>query len=187
MITIDFAALRSGQKTYAEIIRGVSYQDLFQITSEFFDTIQTSIAPATDADVTFVPNDPDARETEGVGWTLGHVVAHFTASLEESAALAAMLARGVTVEGRLRYETPWETIQTVQQVQSRLAESRRMSEAFLNAWPETPHLDVTVTRVPTFGPLNAIGAYLLGILHGQAHVEQVREIMRQAGQSPKHT
>jgi hypothetical protein len=91
-----------------------------------------------------------------------------------------MLARGVKVEGRLRYETPWESIQTVQQLHDRLAESQRMCNAFLAAWPDKPFLDVTVTRIPFLGQINAVQAYMLGIIHAQAHFEQLRDIVSQA-------
>jgi hypothetical protein len=55
-----------------------------------------------------------------------------------------------------------------------------MCRAFLDVWPDSPHLDLTITRIPHIGPMNAIGYYLLGILHGQSHLDQLREIMRQA-------
>jgi hypothetical protein len=141
------------------------------------------IASATDADVVFVPVDPQANDTFGkaedkdLAWTL-HVIVHATASSEEGAALSSPLARGLAVEGRSRYETPWETVTTVAQLHQRLEESRRMRLAFLETWPDEPHLDVIQTL--SFGQLNAVARFLAGLLHEDSHLEQLREIMRQA-------
>ena len=66
---------------------------------------------AIDADVTFEPDDPAADDTFAedpaeatLAWTLGHVIAHVTASAEEAAFLAAELARGILPHGRSRSE-----------------------------------------------------------------------------------
>lgn len=179
-MAFDFSAIRDGKMTYADLVNGISLQDLRQQTRELFDTISSIIAGATDATVTFVPNDPQAAEGDERGWTLGHVLVHLTASLEEGAATSATLARGVAVEQRLRYEVPWENVTTIKQVQDRLQESLRMCNAFLDTWPTQPDFSITVVRVPFFGPMNAIGAYMLGVFHGQMHLEQLQEIMRQS-------
>ncbi len=180
MLNFDFAALREGKTTYADMVKDLKYSDLRTQTAEFFSTIQSIIDGATDADVTFLPQDPETQEENGLGWPLSHILVHLTATMEEAASTAAMLARGVTVEGRLRYETPWQSIQTAAQLQARLKESQRMCNAFLDAWPDTPHMDVTVIRVPSFGPLNAISGYMLGLFHGQGHLNQLRNTMQQA-------
>lgn len=115
-----------------------------------------------------------------MAWTLGHVVVHATASSEEAAALAADLARGVEPIGRSRYEVDWQTVHTVAQLRQRFAESRRIRQAYLAAWPDAPHLDVTYTPIPSLGPMNATSRFMLGLLHDDSHLEQLREIMRQA-------
>jgi hypothetical protein len=183
MPTLDLAAFGAGKISYADLTGELNFSDLRALTDELYTTIHAIISSSTDADVSFVPHDLAAKDTNEQGWTLSHVIAHLTATAEESAVTAALLAKGVTPEGRLRYETPWETLQTAQQVLSRLQESQRMCNAYLDAWPDAPQLDVTLVRVPHFGPLNAIRMYVLGYLHGTSHIEQVREIMRQAGQS----
>src|ERR1035437_766786 len=106
------------------------------------------IKNAEDGDVAFVPDDPEANDTfasqaedVGLSWTLGHVVVHTTASSEESAALALVLARGLPVEGRSRSEVPWEQVRTLEFIRHRIEESRRMRLAMLAAWPDEPHLD----------------------------------------------
>ena len=182
MSNFDFTALHEGKATFADVVKDVKYSDLRTLTAEFFSTIQSTVAGATDADVTFLPQDPETREENGLGWPLSHIIVHLTATMEEAAAMGAMLARGVAVEGRLRYETPWESIQTAAQLQARLKESQRMCNAFLDAWPDAPHLDVTITPILTFGPMNAIARYMLGIFHGQMHFNQLHSAMEQAKQ-----
>jgi DinB superfamily len=182
MLTIDFAAIHAGKTTFSDQVSHVSYKDLRPYTDEAFEAVRSSISSATDAMVTFVPYDPQATEGDERGWTLAHVITHLTAVLEGAAASASVMARGVQIEGGLilHYETPWEEIQTMQRVQARLAESQRICHAYLDAWPEQPHLDIMVTRNPTFGPMNAIGRYAFAISHAYMHCEQLKEIVRQA-------
>ena len=181
----NLQAFLSGQISYADLMKDVQYRDLYTSTDELFQTMQTLIEGATDSTVTFVPRDEALQNPEEQGWTLAHVVNHFTASLEETASVAVTLARGISLESRLRYEVPWEETRTIQQVRDRMQESHRMCRAFLDAWPSTPNLDITVERIPHFGPLNAIRMYMLGILHGERHIGQVREIMKQAKEQGK--
>lgn len=180
MLKLDPAAVFSGKQSYAEAVRDVSYSDLYAYTDELYNEIEAIIADATDAAVSFVPRDPASKEGEERGWTLGHVIAHLTATNEGAAAGAAMMARGVVLEQRLRYEVDWETITSGEQVRERVRESHRMCRAFLDAWPRVAHLEVEATPIPQLGPMNAIGSYVLGFLHAQTHLEQLREIMRQA-------
>ncbi|MDQ2902602.1 MAG: DinB family protein [Chloroflexota bacterium] len=177
---LDMEAVFTGRASYADIIRDVKPSDLHAVTGELFDEIESIIAEATDVQVTFAPHDPVAREPGEQGWPISHAIAHLTASMESAAVGAAMMARGVSPKERLSYETPWETLQQADQVRARLKESRRMCEAFLNAWPDQPHLDVMATPIPPLGPMNAIGVYMLGIGHGQSHLPQLHEIMRQS-------
>jgi hypothetical protein len=182
MLNIDFAAIRAGKTTYADQISHISYKDLRPYTDAAFEAVRSSISSATDAVVTFVPHDSQSNEGDERGWTLAHVITHLTAVLEGAAATASVLARGVQIESglTLRYETPWEEIQTVQQIQTRLTESQRICNGYLDTWPEQPHLDLMVTRSPVFGPMNAIGTYAFAIGHAYMHCEQLKEIVRQA-------
>jgi len=111
---------------------------------------------------------------------LAHVVVHLTAGLEENAAQASTLARGAEITGRPRYETDWESVTTVEQVQQRLAESRRITFGFLETWPDAPHLDATYEH-PFFGELTALTYHLAGINHAKGHLAQLAEIRRQEG------
>lgn len=183
---LDFATAMRGDTTMGDLMRDTTHADLYTLTDEMIDTMLSITADAQDADVVFVPEDPKANDTFGAGgeenlaWTLGHVIVHATASSEESAALASQLARGIVVEGRSRYEMPWQTMQTAVQLRERLEESRRMRKAFLDAWPTEPHLDVTYEPIPRFGPLNCTARFGMGLGHDDAHLDQLREIMRQA-------
>jgi hypothetical protein len=183
---LDFSAVARGEQSLADLGRDLTLNDLRILTDDMIDTLLEIVADATDADVTFQPddpaaNDPGAPEDErNMGWTLAHVLVHTTAGSEESAAVASTLARGVLFEGRSRYETPWQEVRTLEQLHARLAESLRMRQSFLNTWPDEPNLELIVTPVPHFGPLNATARYLLGLLHEYSHLDQLREIMRQA-------
>jgi hypothetical protein len=185
-VPVDFAKLASGDLSFAAAGATVSLADLRALTNQHIDRILGLVADATDADVVFVPDDPEAMDAGAppkereLGWTLGHVVAHTTAGGEEGAATALTLARGAPVEGRPRYEIPWREITTIAQVRQRLEESRRMRLAMLAAWPDAPHLDTTVTPIERFGPMNAVARDLLGLMHENGHLPQIEEIMRQA-------
>lgn len=183
---LDFTGVKNRSRSFADLAAGLTKADLYQLTDEMIDTMQTIIADAVDADVVFVPEDPEANDTFGkpeeanLSWTLGHVIVHVTASSEEAAALALVLARGLPVEGRSRYETPWESVTTIAQIHQRLEESRRMRKAMLDAWPDAPHLDVTYDPFPGVSGINAIGRFILGLYHDNDHLGQLTEIMRQA-------
>lgn len=183
---LDFEPVRQGKQALADLARDLSHTDLHRLTDEMIDTVLAIIETATAADVVFVPEDPAANDTFGASkeanlpWSLGHVIVHATASSEEAAALSSVLARGIEIEGRSRYETDWRTVHSVAQVRERLEESRHMRHAFLDAWPSQPHLEVVYTGYAEHGPLNAIGRYLLGLMHEDSHLEQLREILRQA-------
>lgn len=181
---LDFTPIRNRTLSFAEFAKGMTKADLRKYTNEMIDAELDIIADATDADVVFVPIDQEADDQFGkpeeatLAWTLGHVVVHATASSEEAAAISSSLARGLLIEGRSRYETPWETVTTVAQLRQRLEESRRMRLAFLETWPDEPHLDVFQNL--RFGQFDAVSRFLMGLFHDDAHLEQLREILRQA-------
>jgi hypothetical protein len=145
------------------------------------------IAECNDADVTFQPVDPTANDPYAsnpdevhMAWTLAHVIVHITASAEESAALAAELARGVPTHGRSRYETPWQTVKSIAACLDRLEESRRMCLASLDMWPDAPHLDTLTESTPVRPAMNALGRFAMGLMHEDSHLSQILEIVRQA-------
>jgi hypothetical protein len=184
---LDFEAVRNYAITFAELVAGLTRGDLGDLTEEMVDAMLGLITGCVDADVTFVPVDPDAddpfattEEEIHLAWNLGHVIVHTTASAEESAALASELARGVENHGRSRYETSWQGVTTVDQCRQRLEESRRMRLASLAMWPEEPHLDNVYEPWPGAPRVDAIGRFVLGLMHDDSHLEHMAEIVRQA-------
>jgi hypothetical protein len=184
---LDFAAVKEKQVTFQELVGPLNKQDLVQLTNEMIDKMLSQIEACNDADVVFVPEDPQAEDTFAsnsadahLPWTLGHVIVHVTASSEESAALAAELARGVEMHGRSRYEVPWEQVTTIGQCRERLEESRRMRLASLQMWPDQPHDENTYVPWPKLGEINAVGRFVLGLRHDWDHLQQLDEIVRQA-------
>jgi hypothetical protein len=184
---LDFTPVRNKQITMAQLAENQTHADLRRLTNEMIDTQLALIADCVDADVTFVPLDPnaydDAAATDGevkLAWTLGHVIVHTTASSEEYAFIAAELARGVTWHGRSRYETNWQTVKTIEACRQRLEESRRMRLATLEVWPTEPHSDNTYQPTPDIEPINCLNRFIRGLSHDDSHLAQIKEIVRQA-------
>lgn len=176
--TFNFEAVRAGLTSFADMASKLNRADLISLTNEIFEALGKPLADQTADDlVLFVPADSSAEE--GAGWTIGHIVAHLTATWEETVAVASTMARGIKLEARLRYEVPWEELNTIARVKARLQESQRMCLAFLETWPDEPHLDITATPIPPLGPLNALAMCGLGIGHAQSHVAQIAETVRQ--------
>lgn len=185
---LDFTPIRKKQLTIDHLCRDLRQEDLRRLTDEMVDTMLGLIADCADVDVIFVPEDPDAEDTFATNpdevflpWTLGHVIVHTTASAEESAFLAAELARGVSYrEGRSRYEVPWRTVTTVEQCCQRLEESRRMRLASLDMWPDPPHLDNLFPSWRGNRHYNSVVRFVLGLMHDDSHLAQIAQIVSQA-------
>ncbi len=184
---LDFTPVRQKTKTLAELTAELSVMDLRDLTNQMIDAMLSQLADCADADVTFEPSDPTAHDTMvasnaevNLPWTLGHLIVHVTASSEESAFLAAEMARGVAPHGRSRYETPWETITTIAECRQRLEESRRMRLASLEMWPQLPHLEITTEYSWLAGPLDARARFAVGLYHDDSHLAQIDEVVQQA-------
>ena len=184
---LDFQAVRANKLSFDDLIAKLTKSDLAKYTNWMLDTILELIQECEDADVVFVPNDPNAydpyAENEAdidLAWTLGHVILHINASCEESASLAAELARGVVFHGRSRFEVPWESVTTVRECRFWLEESRRICLGSLEMWPYKPHLDNFYQTNPEAPRLNSIGRYVYGLSHADSHLKQIEEIVRQA-------
>jgi hypothetical protein len=184
---LSFQAVRDKEIAFAKLVADLTRDDLRDLTNEMIDTILGLIAECVDADVIFEPIDPEAHdpyaataEEVSLAWNLGHVVVHTTASAEEAAAIAAELARGVEHHGRSRYEVPWQEMKTIEGCRQRLEESRRMRLASLEMWPEEAHLENAYEVWSDRPMVNAIGQFVLGLMHEESHLEQTAEIVRQA-------
>ncbi len=184
---LDFNSVREKRMSFDELVGELTHADLEILTNEMIDFILEQISGCDDSDVIFVPADPDADdpyasdpEDISLAWSLGHVIVHVTASSEESAALAAEMARGVENHGRSRYETPWQTVKTVAACRHRLEESRRMRLSSLGMWPDEPILDKIYRPWSEAPEINAIGRFVFGLRHDDSHLGQIEEIVRQS-------
>jgi len=184
---LNFTPVRERTMTITDLCANLTVADLRMLTNEMVDTMLALIAGCTDADVVFQPVDPAAddpfaasAEEASIAWTLGHVLVHTTASAEESAFLAAEMARGVPNHGRSRYETPWESVTTIAQCRQRLQESRRIRLASLDLWPDAPHFELTYSPWRSAGEINCVARFVLGLYHDDDHLPQIAEIVRQA-------
>jgi hypothetical protein len=189
-VLIDFTPLRDKTVEWLEFAAPYTLPMLRAAINAYIDATLDIIGPATDAHLTFEPvdaaaDDPYAPEEDRkIGWSLAHLVLHVTASLEEGAAFSSILARGISIGGRLRYEPDWRTFTTRAQVLERLEECRRMCLAYLDTWPNPPHLDVNREMpedwVQILGQRNAPASVLGGLRHWDDHMDQFRDAMAQA-------
>jgi hypothetical protein len=192
IIMFDFSPIRNNEKKILEQVDGVTVQHLRDYTNESVDFLLSIIADLDDADVIFAPVDPNANDPyavageENIGWNIAHLLVHVTASSEEWATYASILARGIVypAEPRLRYETSWHDVTTKAQCIQRLEESRRIRLGYLDAMPDTPFLEIkrelSPRYVERFGEMNAVAAFLFGLMHETGHYEQLEDAKRQA-------
>ncbi len=191
---IDFSPFRNKEKKYIDIWRdeNITIQDLRDATNESIDHILELISELDDAGIAHEPVDENAKDPyavegeEHIGWTVGHLVAHVTASSEEGAAFASLLARGVEgVEHRPRYETPWRDVDTKAKAIQRLEESRRIRLAYLDTFPDEPDYEnlragLSENAQAYFGDLNAPSAFMMGLGHEVGHYAQIEDAVQQA-------
>ena len=147
-MAINYTPLDNGDAKWYELAQELTFEQLRDEVNRLYDETRDIIKDATDAQIAFVPHDPEANdpyaeteEEKHIGWTLGHLVAHVTATDEEAAVFTSLLARGIPQGGRIRTETPWEDIDTTEKALQRLEESRRIVLAYLDAIPDEPNLD----------------------------------------------
>ena len=190
-MVIDFSPVQNKEKRIADLQGDIGKDQLRAASEESIDKMLAMLDGMTDAQLVFDPtdegaDDPYAKEgEEAIGWSLAHLIAHVTASSEEGAAFSSLLARGVAASERPRYETEWRDITTVAQATQRLEESRRMRNAYLDTWPDEPHLNVLRAGTSEgfdnyFGKVNAVGCFLMGLGHEIGHFAQMEEVVRQA-------
>ena len=183
---LNFQPVREKKLTLQDLVRGLTKDDLRRELNDMYDEVSRLIADCTDAQVIFEPMDEKADDPyavegeETISWNLGHLIVHLTASMEESAAIASELARGVTYHGRSRSEVPWREATTIAYCRDRLAESRRMCLASLEMWPEAPHLENTYSPAEGAVPHTAVSRFASGLRHASDHLGQIAEVVRQA-------
>lgn len=189
---IDFSPIDRKEVKILEFSRQFSVTDLRVATNASLDRMLALVNELNDAQVTFLPHDPNADDPyavegeEHIGWSVAHLLVHVTASSEEGAAFSSWLARGIATarEPRPRYETSWHNVTTQAQCLQRLEESRRIRLAYLDTWPDAPHLDVfrelSEKGLEYWGQINAPASFLAGLKHEVGHYDQLLEAARQA-------
>jgi len=191
MTMLDFQPVREKKITLQDLVRGLTKDDLRRELNEMYDEVSRLIADCTDAHVTFEPVDEKADDPysvkgeESIAWTLGHVIVHLTASMEESASIASELARGVTYHGRSRWEIPWREATTISQCRARMDESRHMCLASLEMWPRPPHMENTYSPAEGAVPHTCVSRFASGLKHASDHLAQIADIVRQANEVVK--
>jgi hypothetical protein len=188
---LDFRPVREKKIVLQELVKDLTSEDLRRELNQMYDEILRRIADCTDEQVVFQPIDNKADDPyaipgeEKISWTLGHVIVHLTASMEESAALAAELPRGVTFHGRSRWEFPWREATTIMFCRERLSESRQMCLASLEMWPNPPHMENTYIPVEGARPHTCISRFASGLKHASDHLDQIVNIIQQAQNTPR--
>jgi hypothetical protein len=191
-MAVDYTPFIEGDVKWAELAAPYSFDDLRAEYNRLYDEMRQILESTTDKAVAYIPHDPDANDTFAaneedlhVGWSVGHLVAHVTASNEESVLFTSLLARGIAQEGRIRVETPWEEVDTVAKAVQRIEESRRIVMAYFDAMPDEPRLDVlrvygNEKAAAYFGDINAKGSAMLGLTHNNEHMAQISKTKKQA-------
>ncbi|MEM5773916.1 MAG: DinB family protein [Anaerolineaceae bacterium] len=184
---IDFTPLHQKKTSIVRMADAMTPDDLRDAAESVYTYILDQLSVCDDHDVVFQPEDPSAidpytlnAEELHIAWTLAHVIVHLNASNEESAFLAAELARGVEFHGRSRYEVPWQEVTTIRQLRRLTLQSQKFMLSSLDLWPDPPHYEATYSPWASAGIVDARGRYLLGLKHTDDHLAQIREIIRQS-------
>jgi len=186
---LDYQSVRDQKISLHNLVKSLTRDDLRRELNEMVDEIQHRIAEATDADVVHEPVDPEADDPHAVPgeeklpWTLGHVIVHLTATFEEAASISQELARGVEYHGRSRWEYPFRRARTIAFCRARLEESRRMSLASLDMWPDAPQLYNTYSLMVGSPPYNAVSRFALGLKHAYDHLEHISKLLQHSKES----
>lgn len=184
---IDFQPLFKREILPIDFAMNYSLGDLRAGICSYIDCTLQIIGSVPDALLFQIPDDPEADDPHASeierhqGWSLAHQVLHVTASFEEGAAFSSILARGVVIGGRLRYEQDWHLVNTRLEIIARLEECRRIGLAYLDTWPNQPHLE-TLRIMPeklNWMKVNAPTTFLHGLMHWHKHLEQFQKVADQ--------
>jgi hypothetical protein len=193
---LDYTPIFDGSMKYTAFAGDITPDELRAEIHVLYDAVRDVLSRCTDEQVRYIPYDADAYDQyaepghEHDGWSIGHLVAHITATQEEAAGISSILARGIEVGGRQRYEVAWEELDTVEKALARLEESRRIVLAYLDAWPDTPDYN-TLRQFNSekarayFGDLNARGNLIMGMAHHAEHLPQFKKVLAQAAEAER--
>lgn len=185
---IDFGAVYRDEISLYNLSKRFTSSDLRRYLDAYVEATQSIVHSVKPAQLFVIPNDPVAdddgaenKEDRHAGWSMAHQVLHATATAEENAAVSSLLARGISMIGRVRYEGSWRKVTTVDQVTARVAECRRICLAYLDTWPESPHLETLRMYPENPNPVmvNAPTAFVNGLLHWHGHIAQLAQVADQ--------
>ncbi len=193
-MAIDYTSMLEQDEIKAKDVveqQNVTFDLLRREVNRLYDQVHDVLDGLSDAEISFIPEDPDAydpgaatEEEKTMGWCLGHLVAHITATNEENALFTSLLARGISQGGRIRTEVPWREMNTVEKAVNRLEESRRIVLAYLDAIPNEPNLtterEFSERALDFFGPMNALASMVQGLGHHAGHLDQFADVRTQA-------
>lgn len=185
---INFEPVYKKEMTLGDLAAQFDNARLREALNNYVDFTIQIVNSLSDEQAIYIPSDPTADDPYAaseverhIGWSLVHLVMHVTASAEEAAAFSSILARGVSIGGRLRYEQDWRYVTTCTEAVARLEECRRICLSYLATWPDQPHLD-TIRVMPehmSWMKPNAPISFLAGLMHWNAHVEQLQKAAEQ--------
>lgn len=185
---IDFEPVIQRQRTLFDFANRFGPPELKDMIAGYVAFTRQVIEGVNDEQLLQIPEDLQAddpfaaaEEDRHIGWSLAHLVLHVTASAEEGAAFSSILARGITIGGRLRYEDDWRQVRSRAEVLERLEECQRMCLAYLETWPARPHLEtLRILSGKLSGmKVNALTSYVWGLYHWHQHVEQFKKVAEQ--------
>ena len=183
---LDFTPVRDYEVAMSAFAQAFTQEDCARWTEASIERFLELLDTADEEAVSRIPIDPDANDPyaadpqdQHLEWTLGHVIAHTTASADEYATVAAELARGIPFHGRPRSERSWYEMQTLTDCRQRLHESRRLRLASLQMWPDRPNLTEGYVPWEASGWVNATGIFTWGLAHDDDHYRQVQKILAQ--------
>ena len=100
-MAIDFEPVFEDEQQLSEYAAQFSVDDLRQASEDSVAWLAEIVQGLADAEIGFAPQDPEAddpfagEDEQEIGWGMGHLVAHVTASCEEWAGYSSLLARSV--------------------------------------------------------------------------------------------
>jgi hypothetical protein len=184
-MVINFQRVYAKEQSLGDLASQCSTADLGNALNSYVDSTIRIISSVSDEQVVYIPHDPDANDLYAttdaerhVGWSLVHLVMHVMASAEEAAAFSSILARGITIGGRLHSERDWRQVTTCAEMVARLEECRRMCLTYLATWPDPPDLATQRIMPENLSRMkpNAPISFLAGLMHWHRHLEQFQKV-----------
>ena len=185
---IDFDAVYRNKISLYQLANRFGINELRSYLAGYVEASTTIILGVKQSLLFVIPHDPlandanaEKEEDRHAGWSMAHQVLHATATAEEGAAVSSILARGIPEIDRVRYEGDWHKVTKLDQVTTRLTECQRICLAYLDTWPDKPHLETLRIYPDSPNPVmvNAPTAFVNGLMHWHGHITQLTQVARQ--------